>query len=104
MGIKDILWFRWLICVLTWHYLLITASAVPNVQSPTSCHLGQLPGTWIEGASPGDRYQLLTEPGSLCQIKNYIKSLVHQAPQISILGDNSPHQVSILFLGDSVDR
>jgi hypothetical protein len=74
------------------------------------CHLGQLPGTWVEDSHMGSQYQLLTAPGSNCQIKNYLaESLLKKKQVVSekkTAGENISmlHKTSILFLGDSVDR
>ncbi|GAX74967.1 hypothetical protein CEUSTIGMA_g2413.t1 [Chlamydomonas eustigma] len=100
--------------ILTFHTTstLSTDLEYKNPQIPryhVPCHLGKLPGTWLESAPIGSQYQLLTWPGSNCQIKNYLAEATqsHEVKATENAGRDmsmTHNKTSILFLGDSVDR
>jgi hypothetical protein len=56
----------------------------------------------------GSKYQLLTAPGSNCQIKNYLSDSLLKKKNAAVEKQGAEisqaHKTSILFLGDSVDR
>ncbi len=70
------------------------ADCLPSLEKQIPCALGQLPGTFVEGAPAGGRFQLLS---SECQLQNLLEKHSRQRSTAS------RQQVSILMLGDSVD-